>query len=54
MKLAWTRKTGSEPNVCSSGSPGIVLRGAKILSFSILKGKSAFLSASMEGIEGTC
>ena len=39
MKLAWRRKTGNESNVDSSGLPGRVLRGAKMLSSSMLKGK---------------
>ena len=54
MKLAWRRKTGAESNADSSELPGRVLRGAMMVSSSMLKGKLACLRASIVGIEGSC
>ena len=54
MKLAWSRKTGSESDAAPLELPGRVLRGAMILSSSMLKGKLARLRASIVGIEGSC
>lgn len=53
MKLAWRRKTGVEADADSSGLPGRVLRGAMMVSSSMLKGKLARLRASIAGIEGS-
>lgn len=54
MKLAWSRKTGAESDADSSGLPGRVLRGAMMVSSSMLKGKLACLRASIVDIEGSC
>ena len=54
MKLAWRRKTGAESDADSSELPGSVLRGAMMLSSSMLKGKLARLRASIVGIERSC
>lgn len=54
MKLAWSRKTGVESDADSSDLPGRVLRGAMMVSSSMLKGKLARLRASIVGIEGSC
>lgn len=51
MKLAWRRKTGAESDADSSELPGRVLRGAMMVSSSMLKGKLARLRASIVGIE---
>ena len=54
MKVAWRRKTGAGSERGSSGFPGRVLRGAMMLSSSMLKGKLASLRASIVGIDGSC
>ncbi len=54
MKFAWRRKTGAESDADSSELPGRVLRGAMMVSSSMLKGKLALLRASIVGIEGSC
>ena len=54
MKFAWRRKTGAGSDADSSGLPGRVLRGAMMVSSSMLKGKLARLRASIVGIEGSC
>ena len=54
MRLAWRRKTGVESDADSSELPGRVLRGAMLLSSSMLKGKLARLRASIVDIEGSC
>ena len=54
MKLAWRRKTGSESDADSSELPGRVLRGAMMVSSSMVKGKFARLRTSIVDIEGSC
>ena len=51
MKLAWMRKTGAVSNGGSPKVPGKVLRGAMIVSSSMLIGKLALLISSIVGIE---
>lgn len=54
MKLACSRKTGATSDANSSELPGRVLRGAIMLSSSMLKGKLARLRSSMVGVEASC
>lgn len=54
MKLAWRRKTGVEAEMDSSELAKKLLRGATMLSSSMLKGKCARLKASIVGIEASC
>ena len=54
MTFAWRRKTGAGSDADSSGLPGRVLRGAMMVSSSMLKGKLARLRASIVGIEESC
>ncbi len=49
-KLAWRRKTGIESDADSSGR---VLRGAMMVSSSMVKGKFARRRVSIVGIEGS-
>ena len=54
MKVACRTNTGAGSDGGSSGLPGRVLRGATMLSSSMLKGKLACLRASIVGIDGSC
>jgi len=53
MKFAWRRKTGVVSDGVSPQVPGRVLRGAMMVSSSMLIGKLACFMSSIVGIEGS-